>query len=100
LLAVLTDFMALGRLASGLEEGRDFTVFPFESGMGLSLSDARSWRLSRAAQDEAGACAERDQSHSGTRHDLLRAVKAEAGGHGDDEVEQEQEPEHWPGGER
>src|SRR6266508_4058256 len=64
---------------------------------------AGSWHvsgLSRAALDEADACPERDDAHSGTGHDLLRAVKAESGGHGHDEVEQEQEPEHWRGGEQ
>jgi hypothetical protein len=61
---------------------------------------AGSWPvsgLSRAAQDEAGACAERDDNHPGTGHQLLRAVKAYAGGRGHDEVEQEQEPEHVSG---
>jgi len=38
-LPVWTDFIvAMGRFSSGLEESSDFTVFPFESGMGVSLS--------------------------------------------------------------
>ncbi len=49
--------------------------------------------LSRAALDEADACPERDDAHSGTGHDLLGDVEAESGGHGHNEVEQEQEPE-------
>src|SRR6266568_4024372 len=43
----------------------------------------------RAAQEETGACQER-----------LRAMEREAGGHGDEEVEQEQGREHLPGGEQ
>jgi hypothetical protein len=53
---------------------------------------AGSWRvsgLSRAALDEADACPERDDAHSGTGRDLLGAVEAESGGHGHDEVEQD-----------
>src|SRR5439155_8059619 len=69
----------------------------------VSLWFAGSWRvsgLSRAALDEADACPDRDDAHSGTGRDLLCAVEAESGGHGHDKVEQEQEPEHWRGGEQ
>src|SRR5437667_5564941 len=66
---------------------------------------------SRSALEEGGTGAERDGTHSGAGHELLGAVEvevvrgevdpeAEAGGYGDAEVEQEQEPEHGLGGEQ
>src|SRR6266581_3294539 len=54
----------------------------------------------RAAQEETGACPERDDTHSGAGQERLRAMEREAGGHGDEEVEQEQGREHLPGGEQ
>ncbi len=69
----------------------------------------RSGRV-RAAPEQTCGCAERDDAHSGTGDDLLGAVEgltvdaevvASRGDRdGDGGVEQEQEPEHWPGGEQ
>jgi len=57
-------------------------------------------RLLSTALTERGACPECDDTHSGAGRGLLGSVKGEAGGHGDDEVEQKQEPEDWCGGDQ
>src|SRR5260370_32045722 len=57
-----------------------------------------SWRPPRRTC--CARCPERDGTHCGAGQELLCAVEGEAGGHGGGEVEQEQEPEHLPGGEQ